>query len=184
MATGNHYTIVRVVVSVLEADAVIVEKRAHGFSVSDNGTPEGMRWKHGSREELKYMVIRSVFTSGNLLYHYFTLRINSILQEERRCDHVSKNLKNAWKLVVYKTRVIAGIFLRRKGILLSTKRLKALRDGKGITLFGPLEHHMLNKMGYALLFVTLVARANLKPDTQTDGADGFHAFGYNRHAVT
>ena len=56
--------------------------------------------------------------------------------------------------------VVADLFAGGEGVQVPAQRLKTRRDGAGVAALGALEHHVLDEVRHAVVFLLFVARTN------------------------
>src|SRR5690606_30929687 len=95
-------------------------------------------------------------------------------------EDVGKDIDGERHVVGKYTREEGGRLHAGRCIDLAADVLDLRSDVPGGTLPGPLEGHVFEEVGYAVLLVPFVSRPRLDPDAERNGFDGRNGFGRNR----
>src|SRR6266542_1997527 len=77
----------------------------------------------------------------------------------------------------------ANAFFGGEGVHVAADRIDLAGDIFGATALGPLEHHVLNKVGNAIDLRFFVTGAGLDPNTDGYGADVLHLLGNDGESI-
>ena len=98
-------------------------------------------------------------------------------------DHIEDDLRAFFDVGADGLDVIAGRLLAGERVHLSADFIHIFRDLSGVSLFGPLEHHMLDEVGYAGIFSGLVAGAGFDPNAESSRLHIIYFFHHDAYAA-
>src|SRR5579862_2907306 len=98
-------------------------------------------------------------------------------------NEIGNDIDRFFEMLIEEARVKAGVLFGSKGVQVAADRFERLRDLLDAVALSPLEHHVLDEMRDAVRLELLIARADIDPDADRDGADGWDVFGDNADAV-
>ena len=134
-------------------------------------------------QPLGTQVLGVILIHADLLQDDPPLGLHILLGKAGGEEHITENIGGQGQVGVQYPGVEAGALLGGESVDLSTDGVHLLGQGGGGAPLGPLEYHVLNKMGRPVLAHLLMARAGAHPDAQRRRAHAGHRFGTDAHAV-
>ena len=147
------------------------------------GFPSGMIFPEILSEKLVHQHIRIVFVDLDLFQDDASLTLDVIGREYRVQNQIGENIQSDRHVVCQRFHIEADGFLTRKRVEIAPNRVHLPRNHLCRPRTRPLEHHVFHKMGNAVGFGCLSARARLDPHPHRYGAQMIHALGQNNQAV-
>src|SRR5215510_609669 len=96
---------------------------------------------------------------------------------------IGKEFDRARQLLIQHLHVIGGRLTGSEGIHLSTERVDFARNVGGGAFARSLEEHVFDEVRIACLGRLLVPRPRIDPDSNGDGLERRHPFGYHAHPI-
>src|ERR1035437_6829418 len=129
------------------------------------------------RKNFVEQVVRIVFFRVDLLQNHFALAHDVFQFEERMEDQVAQDIEGGIQMLVEYHRIKADAFLGRERVQVAADGIHGPGDLLGAARGGPLEDHVLNKVGYSVSLRRLLAGAGVEPDSHGHRPHMLHVLG-------
>ena len=167
---GHHHVPGQIV-----AGHVVLEPRPRhllqGGLPAQDGPGEGGALVDRRHEPLGAQVLGVVLVHADLLQDDPPFGLDVLLPELGAEDHVAEEVHGPVQVLVQAPGVKAGGLLGGVGVDLPADGVHLLGQLPGGAALGPLEDHMLDEVGGAVLVLALVPGAGAHPDAQGGGTD-------------
>ena len=152
----------------------LAREAADDLGLAQHRPAHGLVGKGGRLEMIEDDVVGRVLGLADLLQHHGALARQLLGIEGRVLQDVADDVDGERQIGRQDLGVIGRLLAGGIGVEMAAHRLDLLGDGAGRAALGALEGHMLQQMGDAVDLRRLVARADIGPDAEGDGLDGFH----------
>jgi hypothetical protein len=175
--------ILRAVVGAIVRPDRIPRHGGDGLGVAADRSTKRMLAEHRLEETLARDIRWVVVGHGELFEDDAALVLEVAGVDKARREHVGYDVDRHGQIPVLNLGVVAGVFLRRHGVVLAADRVEAHRDVEGRASGRPLEQQVLEKMGRAVREWKLVARADRYPIADRRAPGARHVFAENAHSA-
>ncbi len=156
---------------------------AHALGRAEDRTADRLVGKRRLLHQVEGDVLRRVQGRGDLLQDHVALARKLATIEARGNDDVAQNVERKRQVFAQHARVIGGRVDAGRGVEIAADRLDLLGDVLGAAPRGPLEGHVLEEMGDAVLAFRLAAAAGPHPDAERYRLDLGHGMAHHGEAI-
>src|ERR687897_286627 len=116
-------------------------------------------------KEVMHIVVRSIFSLGNLLKDNRSFTLDLFAVEIRIEENIGQQIACQRQIFIKHLGVVAGVFLGSKGVQQAAHGIHLFGDLRRCACRRSLEKQMFDEMGYAILIRQLMAGTILNPNS-------------------
>ena len=166
-----------------ETRQVVTRELAHPFGGAEDRAAKGLGRVGGLLQPVEDDVVGGVQRLSDLLQDHVAFYLDLVLREDRVQHDVRNDVQRKVHVPFQHPRVIGGHLAAGIGVDITAHILDRLGDGLGRTGARPLEGHVLQEMGDAVLVGPFVPAAGHDPDADTGGFEARHVLGHDPQPV-